>query len=306
MKDDKRKRLIEKCKHFAKKNEFCLTLATVYIFCVIVVSNIYSHFKKAILITVAAVTAAIILICCIWRMRDSNVRPEDTYISNDTVSDAVGSNTDVVTDSKADEITDNISADASEKNYPDETDSDIILVNKTHPIPDGYEPDLVIIENDLKCDRQALEPITSLIEDAEKEEIKLVISSAYRDYDRQKDIFDKKVRQYMLYGYSYAEAYKKTATENSIPGSSEHEIGLAFDIVSEDHEKMNEEFGSTDAGKWLDKNCYRYGFIIRYPKGKEEVTGIIYEPWHIRYVGVDAAKEIYKEHITLEEYLERR
>lgn len=303
MKDEKRKRLIEKCKYFAKKNEFCLTLATVYIFCVIIISNIYSHFKKAILITVAAVTAAIILICCILRLR------ETSEVTDDHVNDQYIVSITPQSENRDQEIPEQITETTSVTPVALEiTDkgSDIILVNKTNPIPEGYEPDLVIIENDLRCDRQALEPIQNMIKDAQDEGIKLIISSAYRDYDRQKDLFDKKLKQYMLYGYSYAEAYKKTATENSIPKTSEHEIGLAFDMVSEDHEKMNEAFGSSDAGKWLEKNCFNYGFIIRYPKGKQEVTGIIYEPWHIRYVGKEVAKEIYKEHITLEEYLERR
>ena len=304
MKDDKRKKLIDKCKHFAKKNEFCLTLATVYIFCVIVISNIFSHFKKAILITVAAVTAAIILICCIWRVKEASVsslkpKTDDSSVLNDTIlSNDSNDQEDMVPDSNKD---------ISSEIVSDESDTlSIIYVNKTNPIPEGYEPDLVIIEKDLRCDRTALEPVRKMLDDAKEEGVDLVISSAYRDKERQEDIFDKKLRQNMLYGYSYAEAYKKTATENSIPGSSEHELGLAFDIVSEDHEKMDEGFADTDAGKWLDKNCYKYGFIIRYPKGKEDITGFIYEPWHIRYVGDEAAKTIFKEQITLEEYLERR
>ena len=91
----------------------------------------------------------------------------------------------------------------------------------------------------------------------------------------------------------------------TVPGASEHEIGLSLDIVRTDHQALDEKFGETDAGQWLMNNAYKFGFILRYPKGKEDITGIIYEPWHYRYVGREAAEIIYEEQITLEEFIEK-
>ena len=109
----------------------------------------------------------------------------------------------------------------------------------------------------------------------------------------------------MNQGLSYMEAYKISSNTVTVPGASEHQIGLAIDFISDTYTSLNEGFGNSQAGKWLAENSYRYGFILRYPKGKEDITGIIYEPWHFRYVGIDAAEIIYNENITLEELLEK-
>ena len=91
----------------------------------------------------------------------------------------------------------------------------------------------------------------------------------------------------------------------AVPGASEHQVGLALDIVCSTYYRLDEAFGDTEAGKWLAENSYQYGFILRYPKDKEEITGIEYEPWHFRYVGKEAAKEMTEQKLTLEEYVEQ-
>lgn len=103
---------------------------------------------------------------------------------------------------------------------------------------------------------------------------------------------------------SYLEAFRASAQAVTIPGSSEHQIGLALDIVSDSYTLLEEGFADTDAGKWLADNSYRYGFILRYPKGKEDITGIEFEPWHFRYVGEPAATYIYQHNLTLEEFVQ--
>ena len=105
-------------------------------------------------------------------------------------------------------------------------------------------------------------------------------------------------------GMSYMEAYQLTSQAVTVPGASEHQIGLALDIVASNYVTLDDGFGETKAGKWLAANSSKYGFILRYPKGKEDITGIGYEPWHFRYVGVDAATIIMGEGITLEEFWE--
>ena len=103
---------------------------------------------------------------------------------------------------------------------------------------------------------------------------------------------------------SYLEAFRASAQAVTIPGSSEHQIGLALDIVSDTYTMLEEGFADTDAGKWLVDNSYRYGFILRYPKGKEDITGIEFEPWHFRYVGKKAAKVMKEQNLCLEEFTE--
>ena len=104
---------------------------------------------------------------------------------------------------------------------------------------------------------------------------------------------------------SYMEAYKISSQAVTVPGASEHQIGLAIDIVSDTYVTLDEGFADTDAGKWLEKHCAEYGFVLRYPKGKEHITSIEFEPWHFRYVGKDAAAIIMEEELCLEEFWDK-
>ena len=127
--------------------------------------------------------------------------------------------------------------------------------------------------------------------------------SLFRSYDLQVTLYNRKVNTYLGYGYSQSAAEDKAATIVARPGTSEHHLGLAADILCKNVYSLEESFENTEAFAWLKANCAQYGFILRYPKDKEDVTGVIYEPWHYRYVGVEAATEIMSRGITLEEYL---
>ena len=144
-----------------------------------------------------------------------------------------------------------------------------------------------------------------MMQDAKKDGITLVVCSPYRDMSRQDMLFNRKIKNYMKKNVSFLEAYKETAQAVTIPGASEHQIGLALDIISNTYTALEEGFADTAAGKWLAAHCQDYGFILRYPKGKEEITGIEFEPWHFRYVGKDAAAIIMGENLTLEEFVQR-
>ena len=181
----------------------------------------------------------------------------------------------------------------------------LLLVNKQHPIPEDYSYTLGSISGSMKCDERIIEPLNDMINAANEEGIYLKICSPYRDLDRQEYLFKKKMKQYLNSGDSFIDAYREASSVVTVPGASEHEIGLSLDIVSTDHQALDEKFGETDAGQWLMNNAYKFGFILRYPKGKEDITGIIYEPWHYRYVGREAAEIIYEEQITLEEFIEK-
>ena len=112
-----------------------------------------------------------------------------------------------------------------------------------------------------------------------------------------------RIDKWLWAGYSQEAAEEKAGTIVAFPGTSEHHLGLAVDLVSSEHVKLDQDAEKTKGYQWLVKNCHEYGFILRYPNNASDITGIIYEPWHFRYVGVEAATEIMEKGITLEEYL---
>lgn len=186
----------------------------------------------------------------------------------------------------------------------DKDDWQLILINKQHPIPDDYTFPLGTIKNNMQCDERIIEDLLLMMQAAKKDGVALIICSPYRDYSRQEILFNRKIDKYMSWGMSYMEAYKKASQTVTVPGASEHQIGLAIDFITNNYTKLNAGFGDTEAGKWLKEHSCEYGFILRYPLGKEYITGIQYEPWHFRYVGKDAAMTITEQEITLEEFVE--
>lgn len=180
----------------------------------------------------------------------------------------------------------------------------LMLVNQSHPMEDGYVPELANIDDSHQVDVRVLEPLQKMLKAASDEGYSLYVCSAYRSVDRQKELFNESMIDYVNQGMTYYEAAIETAKSIAWPGESEHATGLAMDIVSSDYAGLDEKQGETDDQKWLMEHCYEYGFILRYPKDKLEDTGIIYEPWHYRYVGVEAALEIRDQGVTLEEYLD--
>ncbi len=178
----------------------------------------------------------------------------------------------------------------------------IILVNKQHPIPDDYQFMLGTISGSMQCDERIITPLFDMLRAASADGVNLIICSPYRDLGRQTMLFDNKVNRYMGGGMSFMDAYNLASQAVTVPGSSEHQIGLAVDIITDGYTQLDEGFGDTNAGKWLAQNSYKYGFILRYPQGKENITSIEYEPWHFRYVGVDAASVITKNNLCLEEF----
>lgn len=180
----------------------------------------------------------------------------------------------------------------------------LLLVNKTHPIPEEYEVPLTTISGSMQCDERVLTPLLDMMSAAQKEGISIIVTSPYRDYELQSILFQRRIDAYIEKGYSYMQAYKASSQKVTVPGASEHQLGLAFDLVTSGHTSLDWDFENTDAGKWLIANSADYGFILRYPRGSEYVTGIEYEPWHYRYVGVEAAQYIKENNITLEEFKE--
>ena len=178
----------------------------------------------------------------------------------------------------------------------------IMLVNKQHPIPEDYEFPLGTISGSMRCDERIIQPLLDMMKAARNDGVSLIICSPYRDMERQTMLFTNKVNRYMDGGMSYMDAYNLASQAVTVPGSSEHQVGLAIDIITDGYSSLDEGFGNTAAGKWLAENSYRYGFVLRYPAGKEEITSIEFEPWHFRYVGVDAATIMAQNGMCLEEF----
>ncbi len=180
----------------------------------------------------------------------------------------------------------------------------LILINKQHPIPEDYTFTLGTIKGSMQCDERIIKELLGMLQGAKKDGVNLVICSPYRDLNRQEILFNRKIEAYMNKGMSYLEAYKLSSQAVTVPGASEHQIGLAIDIISNNYSTLDEGFANTEAGKWLNAHSHEYGFILRYPEGKEYITSIEFEPWHFRYVGKEAATVISHQGITLEEFVE--
>ena len=181
----------------------------------------------------------------------------------------------------------------------------LLLVNKANPLPDDYEVDLHWLSNGT-CAVSSLiyEPLSEMLTDGSSEGLQFVVASGYRDVETQQQLLDEDIAADMQNeGMSWQEAYDKETMETMPPGYSEHSTGLAVDIVALDYQILDGGQEQTPENQWLQENCSRYGFILRYPEGKEAVTDIHYESWHFRYVGVEAAQEIMSRGSTLEEYL---
>jgi D-alanyl-D-alanine carboxypeptidase len=180
----------------------------------------------------------------------------------------------------------------------------LILVNPWNALPSTYSVSLVEIENEQSVDKRCVSKLEEMLKDCRLAGCSPFICSSYRSYEKQERLYNNKVNKLMAKGYSESEAKKEAATVNAVPGTSEHQLGLAVDIVDKNYQELDEEQEDTAVQKWLMENSWKYGFILRYPNEKSEITGIIYEPWHYRYVGKEAAKEIYESGMCLEEYLE--
>lgn len=217
-------------------------------------------------------------------------------------------------------VTETASATTAQTEPEPEEDEDInadnkwamFLVNKQNPLPKNYDD---IIETELVyegdkngyIDKRAAKYAKDMFAAALEDGIDLWVVSSYRTIQYQQDNFDRSVQQRMDNGMTYDDAYADTLREVAMPGESEHNAGLAMDIMSVEYTSMDDAgFENTKAFEWLDKHAAEYGFILRYPKDKEDITEIIYEPWHYRFVGIYYANEIKKSGLCLEEYFAER
>jgi len=206
---------------------------------------------------------------------------------------------------KANQISDNTSSAAQSSAHNSIIDTqknttwNLILVNYCNYIPDNYMVKLKTIKNGYQVDERIYLNLQEMFDAARKAGVYPLIGEAYRTAAQQQKMLNDKINAYIAEGHSKSEAETLAKNWVAVPGTSEHQLGLALDINAEEGKCTNDE-----VYHWLAKNSYKYGFILRYPSNKVEITGTSYEPWHYRYVGQEAAKEIYVQGICLEEYLD--
>lgn len=179
----------------------------------------------------------------------------------------------------------------------------LVLVNASNELSQDYDPKLRTICNGrLQASRHLYDSLVDMLSAASEEGYQFWIASAWRSREKQQKLVDEDVQEAMRKGMSYEEALQETYKETMPAGYSEHETGLALDILCAGNTVLDQSQEKEPGNRWLRKNSWRYGFILRYPSEKEKVTGIRYEPWHFRYVGKKAAAYMHKYDLTLEEF----
>ncbi|MGN1411998.1 MAG: D-alanyl-D-alanine carboxypeptidase family protein, partial [Oscillospiraceae bacterium] len=202
-----------------------------------------------------------------------------------TTSTSTVTTTATTVDTSTDNSTDNIVTTTSTSDEITEPTYiyGVLVANKTYGLPKDYDP----YDGNIAPEVQSA--FDKMSEDASNEGLTLYISSGFRSYDYQAQLYER---------YASKDGYDMADTYSARAGHSEHQTGLCFDLNT-----IDDSFAYTDEGIWVAENCYKYGFIVRYPKGKESITGYQYEPWHLRYLGVDLATKVYNSGLCLEEYL---
>ena len=210
------------------------------------------------------------------------------------------------TDSWTEEARQGIAADGNGAgvSYTRQDEWNLILVNPWHKLPEGYTVETTTLLNGESIDSRCYSALSQMLNDCQEQSGGIpIVCSSYRPHEKQVLLYDDQVKSLMSAGKTKEEAEKEAGTVVAVPGTSEHELGLAVDICDSENQLLDESQADTNTQKWLMENCWKYGFILRYPKNKSDITGIIYEPWHYRYVGNEVAREIQESGICLEEYL---
>ncbi|NLG93164.1 MAG: M15 family metallopeptidase [Clostridiales bacterium] len=211
---------------------------------------------------------------------------------------AKNSSSAVITQEKLDDGDFSSSSGGAIQEFKQPDDWRLVLVNLDHELPQTYKADIVHKFN-VDIDSRITDSYQKMREAALKDNIKLWISSGYRSYEKQRQLFSEEIQAFYKTGISREEAVSKAARSVARPGCSEHITGLAVDLNG-----VSENFGNTKEFTWLQQHAQDYGFVLRYPKDKQHTTKIKFEPWHYRYVGVEHAKKMKALNMCLEEYVD--
>ena len=181
----------------------------------------------------------------------------------------------------------------------------LLLVNPWHTVPKDYEIELASLSNGLQVDTRIHDALEEMLSDCREAGLSPIVCSAYRTEETQTRLYSNKVARVRASGVPEDQVEAEAARWVAPPGTSEHQTGLAVDIVAASYQILDERQEDTAEQQWLMENSWRYGFILRYPTEKSDITGIGYEPWHYRYVGKAAAAAMHRTGECLEEYLRR-
>lgn len=192
---------------------------------------------------------------------------------------------------------------AAKQTQPQAEDWQILLVNPWNTLPEDFTVELAALSNGMKVDKRIVEDLDAMLADCRKAGLRPVVCSAYRTQSTQERLYNNKIARLRAAGYSREKAVEEAGRWVAVPGTSEHQTGLALDIVAASYQVLDQKQEETAEQKWLMEHCWEYGFILRYPSDKSEITGIGYEPWHYRYVGRETALAVRDSGLCLEEYL---
>ena len=225
-------------------------------------------------------------------------QPQEGTAQSETPSEAEGTASPAVTGA-------DLQTAAASGRYRGQEDWRFILVNPWYILPEEYNEVVTSsLPNGESVDSRCYADLMQMLADCTSAGGNPVVCSSYRPHMKQVALFDQQVESLVSAGRTREEAEAEAGTVVALPGTSEHEIGLAVDICDYDYQNLDDAQADTPTQKWLMEHSWEYGFILRYPVNKSNITGIIYEPWHYRYVGKEAAREITEKGICLEEYLE--
>lgn len=256
---------------------------------------------------ISFIVIIIIVAAVIWLAATAVIKASKAQVSSSAVSDGASavSNSQTGTEQNdgqsSSEPSDAQDSGTAQPTLYEKTWS-LILVNNETPLPDGYTVETGTLPNGKEFDERAIFDLTAMLDAAAADGCPLMVCSAYRSVDYQEGLLTKKINEYTAAGYSYDDAYAIATTIVAKPGYSEHNTGLAADIVSQDYQILDDGFENTAQFEWLSQHAAEYGFILRYPKDKQDITGIIYEPWHYRYVGKEYAQQISESGLCFEEW----
>lgn len=242
---------------------------------------------------------------------NSSADTADKINETETPKDTSGSseNPNETINSEQTAVTTNLPVSSNKDNWA------LYVIGNDNPLPNDFTVEIKTVAGERTLDKRCADYAIQMLNDAKSQGVGLYVTSAYRSIQYQADNLQNYISRLMAQGYTKEEATKQAHKEIALPGHSEHNAGLAMDIVSNDywsnHSDLDESFDKLPQYEWLINNSWKYGFILSYPKGKEDITGFIYEPWHYRFVGLEHAKKIHEvyeatgEFLTVNEYIEQ-
>ncbi len=249
--------------------------------------------------------ALILSVALVFLLIDnSSLRKKLKEAQNSSKAPTSSVTSDIPSESSSNEPTSSENTSSVGKHAPDPDDWNLRLANLDNYLPDGFTVETGLItqayasKNKMEFDARAVDELNAMLKAANDSGVNIFVVSSYRSVSYQTGLYNNEVQKWVNQGYDNESAKKKAATIVAVPGTSDHNLGLAVDLNS-----VEESFENTRQFTWLQEHAEEYGFVMRFPKNKQDITKIIYEPWHYRYVGVEAAKEMNKLDMCLEEYV---